>query len=412
MATTTTDESTVGGVTRAHTPPEGALRRGPVPHGPSGYGALMQTTRRLGIEEELLLADAVTGELRPLAREVLAACAPVRHDEPGASIKPEFFLAQVEVASSPQTALSAVREELAGARARLAEAGRPLGVAPVAAAAPVLVDALTPTDELYPGERYAEVERHYGEVARRSLMCALHVHVEVADDEEGVAVIDRVRPWVPVLVALGANSPYWHGRDTGYASWRSRLWNMWPSSGPAELFGDAAAYHGVVRDMVSRRTALDTALVNLDVRLSHRYPTVEFRATDVCTDLDDAMVVAALARALVTFYADRWRAGAVEERWRVDELRGAAWQAARFGLEDTLLSPISRQMTAAVDVADELVALLEGPLESAGDAELVTRGLAALRARGNGATRQRAAFADTGGIDGVVVALRDRTANQ
>ena len=263
--------------------------------------------------------------------------------------------------------------------------------------------------DVTPEERYAAIEAHYGEVARQSVMCALHVHVEVVDDEEGVAVIDRVRPWIPVLIAIGANSPYWHGRDVGYASWRSRVWNMWPTSGPAEPFGDGATYHRVTSDLVARGAALDPALLNLDVRLSHRYPTVEFRATDVCTDLDDAMLVAALARALVTHYADRWRAGCVEERWRVDELRAAAWVAARSGLDDQLVSPVSRDLTSAADVVDELVTLLEGPLALAGDTGLVGRGLAALRARGNGATRQRAALA--GGADlGVVVAdLRERT---
>ena len=83
-------------------------------------------------------------------------------------------------------------------------------------------------------------------------MCALHVHVEVVDDDEGVAVIDRVRPWIPVLVAISANSPYWHGHDTGYDSWRSRVWNMWPTSGPAEPFRElrlsrGGASHGLAR---------------------------------------------------------------------------------------------------------------------------------------------------------------------
>ena len=148
-----------------------------------------------------------------------------------------------------------MRDELAGARARVADAARQWGAAPVAVPGPVLAPTTDGPGDFSPGDRYAEIDRHYGAVARQSLMCALHVHVEVADDEEGVAVIDRVRPWIPVLVALGANSPYWHGIDTGYASWRSRIWNLWPTGGPAELFHDAATYHAVVRDMVRRGSA-------------------------------------------------------------------------------------------------------------------------------------------------------------
>jgi carboxylate-amine ligase len=215
-----------------------------------------------------------------------------------------------------------------------------------------------------------------------------------------------------VLVALGANSPYWHGIDTGYASWRSRIWNLWPTGGPAELFHDAATYHAVVRDMVRRGSALDVAMVNLDVRLSHRYPTVEFRVADVCTDLDDALVFAALARGLVTHAADRWRAGDPPSSWRVDELRSAAWRAARFGLAGTLVSPETRELADARDVLKELVALLSAPLEASGDLAMVTTGLAAIDERGNGADRQRAA-AGAGpeplSLVGLVADLRRRT---
>jgi carboxylate-amine ligase len=263
--------------------------------------------------------------------------------------------------------------------------------------------------EISPGDRYLAIERHYGEIAHQALMCALHVHVEVADPDEGVAVIDRMRPWIPVLVALSTNSPFWHGVDTGYASWRSRVWNMWPTSGPAELFGNADGYRAAVEGMVSRGAALDAALVNLDVRLSHRYPTVEFRVADVCTDLDDAMVIAALARALVTHYAARSQAGSPPEAWRVDQLRAAAWRAARFGLADMLVSPASGELLPAADVVRQLVALVAAPLEAAGDTELVTLGLATLFSRGTGAARQRHVLAAGGDLAAVVADLRERT---
>jgi carboxylate-amine ligase len=362
--------------------------------------------RRLGVEEELLLTDVATGEVRPLAREVLAAWPGHAAAEMGAEIKHEFFLAQLEVATRPHAGIAEARSELAAARARLAKVGASLGIAPLAVPGPVL--ALPATDRrISPEERYVAVEEHYGETALQSLMCAMHVHVEVADDEEGVAVIDRVRPWVPVLLALSTNSPFWHGADTGHASWRSRVWNTWPTSGPAELFGDAEAYRARAESMVARGAALDVGLINLDVRLSHRYPTVEFRVADVCTDLDDAMVVAALARALVAHFAAR--VDTAPAAWRVDELRVAAWRAARFGLEDRLVSPGSGELVPAADVVQELAGLVADELESAGDAELVTRGLAALTNRGTGATRQREVVAAGGTLADVVADLRERT---
>ena len=373
-------------------------------------------TRRLGIEEELLLVDARTGRLRPEAPAVLAACHPLGQVGSGKAewpqVKHEFYLSQIEVATSPQRHLDVLRGELHLARSRIAEAGCSSGVVPLAVAGPVLGDADPQCDAVSPGERYAEIARHYGDVARESLMCALHVHVEVADDAEGVAVIDRVRPWIPVLVAISANSPYWRGHDSGYHSWRSVIWNMWPTGGPAELFGDAATYRQVVQDMVRRGAALDVGMVNLDVRLSHRYPTVEFRVADVCTEVEDALVVAAVARALVSLAADQWRAGDLPDPWRVDELRAAAWRAARHGLGDTLVSPLSRQLLPADEVLTQLVSLLADPLEAAGDAARVSRGLATLGARGNGADRQRAILGRTGRLEDVVSDLAARTLPQ
>jgi len=184
---------------------------------------------------------------------------------------------------------------------------------------------------------------------------------------------------------------------------------MWPTSGPAELFGNAEGYHTVVQDMVDRGAALDAGLVNLDVRLSSRYPTVEFRVADVCTDLDDAVLIAALARALVSHCADQWRSGAPSAAWRVDELRAAAWRAARFGLTSSLVSPVTRQLIDAVDVLQQLVALLADPLEQTGDLARVTAGVAALGVRGNGASRQRAVFDTHGDIAAVLADIRTRT---
>jgi len=136
---------------------------------------------------------------------------------------------------------------------------------------------------------------------------------------------------------------------------------MWPTGGPAELFGDPATYHTVVDGMVRRGAALDKAMVNLDVRLSHRYPIVEFRVADVCTDLDDALMMTTLARALVTHSADLWRTGSAAENWRVEDLRAAAWRAARFGLGDTRVSPESHELVDAHVLLKQLLTLLAMP---------------------------------------------------
>ncbi|WP_228985061.1 YbdK family carboxylate-amine ligase, partial [Streptomyces sp. DH12] len=130
-------------------------------------------------------------------------------------------------------------------------------------------------------ERYRWMERQYGIATREQLVLGCHVHVSVESDEEGVAVLDRLRPWLAVLTALSANSPFWQGKDSGYASYRSRVWQRWPSAGPTELFESPERYHRRVADMVATGAILDEGMIYFDARLSERYPTVEVRVSDV-----------------------------------------------------------------------------------------------------------------------------------
>ena len=153
--------------------------------------------------------------------------------------------------------------------------------------------------ELTPSPRYRAMNERFGLTTTEQLTCGCHVHVGVADDEEGVAVLDRIRIWLPVLLAISANSPFWQGRDTGYASFRSQAWTRFPTAGATEIFGSAAAYHERAEALVASEVLLDHAMIYFDARLSHKYPTVEIRVADVCLHAEDSVVVAGLARALV-----------------------------------------------------------------------------------------------------------------
>jgi len=137
----------------------------------------------------------------------------------------------------------------------------------------------------------------FGLTAHEQLTCGCHVHVGISDADEGVAVLDRVGPWLATLLALSANSPFWQGRDSEYASFRYQVWGRWPSSGPAGPFGTSRAYRETIEQMVDSGTLIDPGMVYFDARLSERYPTVEIRIADVCLRAEDAVLVAALARA-------------------------------------------------------------------------------------------------------------------
>jgi carboxylate-amine ligase len=236
----------------------------------------------------------------------------------------------------------------------------------------------------------------------------MHVHVEIGSQDEGVAVIDRIAPWLPTLLALSANSPFVDGRDTRYASWRAQLWARWPTAGPTERFGSLAGYREVCRMLLDSGAARDEGMFYFDARLSAGQPTVEVRVSDVCTDPDDAIAVAVLARALVETAATEWAEESPLTPWRAEALRAAQWRASRFGVADQLIDPSSRELRPARAVVEALVDAVRPALEEAGDLDGVLPRLERIL-HGGGAARQRAAYERSGTVQGVVDDLIDRT---
>lgn len=348
--------------------------------------------RQVGVEEELLLVDPQTRRLTSRQRRALALA-----DHDGAPVEGELYLEQVETQTPPTRDLGALEASLREGRRALGEAARRAGAVAVAVGTPVLVDDPAGDAAVAPDDRYHRIRQEYGELARTATACAMHVHVDVTGREEGVRVVDGIAPWLPLLLAVSANSPYAAGRDTGHASWRSQVWSRWPSHGSHEPFGDVATYDEVRDRLVAWGAALDEAMLYLDARLGVSTPTVEVRVADVCGEVDDAVVVAALARALVSTAADGPPA-----RWRGDLLRAATWRAARHGLAGSLVDPRRREL---VPARDALASLLDhcGPaLQAAGDTDLVADGVERLLARGTGAVRQRAAYEAGGTLEAVV----------
>jgi carboxylate-amine ligase len=254
-----------------------------------------------------------------------------------------------------------------------------------------------------PKARYRRIHEEYGEMARQALVAAMHVHVEVAGDEEAVRVVDGVRPWLPLLVALSANSPFWQGGDTGHASWRSQIWNRWPTARPREPFGNPETYHRVATQMTEWGGALDAGMLYFDVRVATDFPTVEIRVADVCTDVEDAVLVATMARALVASSLDR------APEWRADLLQVAGWRAARFGLGDDLVHPVEMRLVPPRQVFAAAVEHARPALEEHGDLDLVVDGFERLLSRGTGATLQRRALETSGDLTRVVDDLARRT---
>jgi carboxylate-amine ligase len=219
--------------------------------------------------------------------------------------------------------------------------------------------------------------------------------VEIASADEGVAVLDRIRPWLPVLLALSANSPFWQGADTGYASYRSLVVSRWPSAGMPSYFGSAAEYAQLVQAMLDSGVLLDEGMVYFDVRLSRSYPTIEVRIADVCLRVDDTLLVAVLTRALVETLAVEWQREATFVPARAEVLRLAKWRAARSALDGELMDPLTGKPAPARAAVDALLDYVTPVLTDLGELESVQAMLADLWKRGPGARTQRSVMSRT-----------------
>jgi carboxylate-amine ligase len=368
------------------------------------------------VEEEFLLIDAA-GVPRPAGAEVVPGpgthqlrsgeVVENRPDRPAAlgGLEHELQQEQAETGTRPRTQLAQLRSDLLQRRRELSKAAGDKGVQIAAlATSPIPVEPTVTEDP-----RYLRMMREYAVTAREQLTCGCHVHVEITSRAEGVAVINAIQPWLPVIIAVSANSPFWQGTDTEYASYRRMVWDRWPGSGATAPFADEHEYDRTVADLVRSNVLLDSAMVYFDARLSAKYPTVEVRVADVCTDPDDAVLVAALCRGLVDSAA---RAAEEGEPWptaRVELLRGATWRAARSGLDGDLVDPLTGAAIPALERVAQLVDRISPSLRKYGDLEAVEASVHRLSQKGNGASRQRADFSRRDDLRDVALEAAKRT---
>ena len=347
--------------------------------------------RRVGVEEEFLIVDSADGH--PVALGDVLERLDVE-----AGLSSEMKREQIETCTLPRITLDELSRDITAHRISADAAARTAG----ARSAALATSPLPVQTTIAPGLRYQQMVQRFGLTAVEQLTCGCHVHVEVESDEEGVAVLDRIRIWLPVLLAITSNSPFWNAMDTGYASYRSQAWNRWPTAGPCDIFGSAKAYHAHVREILRSGVPLDKGQIYFDARLSHHHPTVEVRVGDVCLYADDAVLLAALVRGLVETAARQWCAGVKPVPASAARLRLASWQAGRFGLDGQLTDPLTGEPRAAFEVVMSLLDHLQPVLRDQGEFSTVEFLLFQVLNRGTGAVRQRNAYAAAGSMRDVM----------
>jgi carboxylate-amine ligase len=355
-------------------------------------------TDGIGVEEEFLLVDPRTGVTCPRAEEVIARQRVCRPLPDGAALHRELRPTQVEAATGICATADELYRHLVAGRRTLAEAAAAEDCAIIASGTPVCP---SPERDFGTDARFGKVAEIYAGVVKAYEACGCHVHVGVPDRDVAVAVVNHLAEWLPTLLALSGNSPFDGGRDTGYESWRMMEQSRFPGSGIAPYFGGVEDLEVQVSRLVDCGVLVDENQTFWLARPSPRWPTVEVRAADVASTVDEAVLQALLTRALVRTALDDLDRGVEADPLDPQIAAAAVWSAARHGLSGPAVDPVAGKPVPATVQLTSLLAHTRPALEETGDLSLVLALLEKLKNEGTGAERQRRAA-----IDGEIAVLR------
>ncbi|WP_072803293.1 carboxylate-amine ligase [Rhodococcoides yunnanense] len=352
-----------------------------------------------GVEEELLLVDPNTG-VPTMQNDTVADYA----RELGLTLQLELTPCQIETATDVLDTSAELTDALTSSRSIAAHAAHLAGASVLPAGVPPLLPELGPITDT---KRYRRIAAEYGIIALEQGVCGAHVHIAIPNRDAAVQISNHVRPWLPVLLALTANSAFYAGRDTGYASWRSVLWSRWPSAGPPPFLDSITHYDELVAQLFDVGAILDDGMVYWDIRPSMNFPTLEVRISDVPVTVHDTVLLAVLVRALVMTASEAVRNNGSAPAVPEHALRLAYWRAARDGLSDRLVDPETGRLDTAAAAVRALVHHVSDALAITEERSLVDTGVRRNLLHGNGAGRQRAAVAETGSIAAAVVSMTE-----
>ncbi|WP_194409538.1 carboxylate-amine ligase [Microbacterium cremeum] len=351
----------------------------------------MQPT--FGIEEEFVLLDPATLTATDRAPEAIEAL----HAHGGGAVGKEFFPSQLEFGSPVLSSAAEGLDAVLGFRARLRSWADAAGLVAAGAGTPFRTQ---PRAGISADARYAHIAGDIAGVTPDHQINGLHVHVGIPDREYGIRASNLLRDWLPTLLAVSVDSPFWHGVDTGFDSWRSIHGRRWTTYGVPPRFADADEHDRVRAALSGVGATSDPGTINWNVRLSARYPTVEVRVFDAQLDGRSSVALALLTRAIVAAAEEAPTGGEGD----IDITDAALWHAARYGVRETLVHPLSSRLVPAREALDALRSFTRPHLADGTERELVDELLERLLRDGSSAERQRTVGA--AGVDGLAELYR------
>ncbi len=341
----------------------------------------------IGIEEEYLLVDRDTMALAEAPEAMMASC----REELGDQVSPEFLQCQVEIGTAVCRGITEARKDLRKLRARVSTAAREHNLAPIAASCHPFADWKDQhhTDK----ERYNDLRKALAGVARRMLICGMHVHVGIERKHTRIDLMNQLTYFLPHLLAMSASSPFWQGTDTGLSSYRLTVFDNLPRTGLPPQFLSWDEYHNTVGVLIDLGIIEDTSKIWWDLRPSSRFPTIENRICDVSPHMEDTLTLAALTQCITRML---WRLSTKNQRWRMYDRFLVAenrWRAQRFGTSNGLIDFGRREILPFEELAAELVEAVSEDAAVLGCEAEIER-LPDMVAKGTSADRQRNVYRD------------------
>lgn len=366
---------------------------------------MQHPTFTLGIEEEYLVIDRATRELvaEPDDR-FFEAC----RDAVGDRVSAEFLQCQVEVGTGAHGRVADAVGELGALRAAIARVAEAHGYAVLAASTHPFSEWRDQSHSRKP--RYEGIRSEIGQPADRLMICGMHIHVGIEDDDLRIDLMNQASYFLPHLLALSTSSPFWQGQETGLASFRLTVMDALPRSGLPDLMASYAEYRDLVDRLVEAGCVQDATKIWWDIRPSERFPTLEQRVTDICPRLDDVAAIAALYQSLLAFL---YGLSTRNQSWRLYPatlILENRWRAQRYGVRGDLVDHGKRRQIPVAAAVEELIGLVGADAEGLGcQGELLE--LRRIARDGTSADRQRQVYHEAlaGGADeeGALVAVVD-----
>ncbi|TRD18966.1 carboxylate-amine ligase [Palleronia caenipelagi] len=336
----------------------------------------------IGIEEEYLLVNAETLELADTPDEMIDDCRGIIGDQ----VSPEFLRCQIEIGTKVCANVTEARAELLHLRRTISDTAAKHGLRPIAAACHPFAEWAK--QHRSPKDRYDQLHRDLGGVSDRMLICGMHVHVGIPGEDDRIDLMAQLSYFLPHLLALSTSSPFWQGRETGLASYRLGVFDNLPRTGLPARFGSWSEYRRMVDLLVKTGSLKDGTFIWWDLRPSDRFPTLETRICDACTQVDHTVALAAAIQATLRML---WRLKQSNQRWRIYDnvmIQENRWRARRYGINEGLVDFGRGEIVPMAELVREWTGLIAEDAEALGSTEALGV-LHDIIANGTSADRQR-----------------------